>query len=138
MGGDGDHAFDTVSRMLSLHNDTKALRELYRSLGVRTNLRTSSEIIHAMVYLRNLCSHHSRLWHREMVIVPPVTHDMRGEYPTFAYEQKSVGQALLALMYLVDRIDGNNLYSREVDAFLNTGARYRDGIAHPLHWEWAG
>ncbi|MDU8981391.1 Abi family protein [Bifidobacterium scardovii] len=42
--------FDTVSRMLSLHNDTKALRELYRSLGVRTNLRTSSEIIHAMVY----------------------------------------------------------------------------------------
>ncbi len=70
-----------------------------------------------------------------MVIVPPVTHDMRGEYPAFAYEQKSVGQALLALMYLVDRIDGNNLYSREVDAFLNTDARYRDGIAHPLHWE---
>ena len=42
--------FDTLSRMISLHTDAKALRELYRSVGLRTNLRTSSEVVHAMVY----------------------------------------------------------------------------------------
>lgn len=127
--------FDTVSRMLSLHKDTAALKDLYRSLGVRTNLRTASEIIHAMVYLRNLCSHHSRLWHREMVIVPPVTRDMRRRYPDFDYEQRSVAQALIALFYLADEINGNDSYSEELIDFLARHPRYDNGIHHPLHWE---
>lgn len=127
--------FDTVSRMLSLHRDAASLRELYRSIGVRTSLRTASEIIHAMVYLRNLCSHHSRLWHREMVIVPPVTKDMRRRFPGFAYEGKSTAQSLIALMYLVDEINGDDAYSSEVSAFLDEHAEYATGLRHPLHWE---
>lgn len=127
--------FDTVSRMLSLHKDTSVLKELHRSLGVRTNLRTASEIIHAMVYLRNLCSHHSRLWHREMVIVPPVTRDMRRRYPDFGYGQRSVTQALIALMYLADEINGDDSYSNELTGFLSEHHEYADGIRHPLHWE---
>ncbi|OXN00369.1 Abi family protein [Bifidobacterium vansinderenii] len=127
--------FDTVSRMLSLHRDTSALKELYRSLGIRTNLRTASEIIHAMVYLRNLCSHHSRLWHREMVIVPPVTRDMRRRYPDFNYEQRSVAQSLIALFYLADEINGDDSYSDELIDFLSEQHRYGDGIRHSLHWE---
>ncbi|WP_152600453.1 Abi family protein [Bifidobacterium callitrichos] len=127
--------FDTVSRMLGLHSDTKALRGVYRSLGVRTNLRSASEIIHAMVYLRNLCSHHSRLWHREMVIVSPVTKDMRRRFPDFAYEGKSVAQSLIALMYLVDEISGGDAYSSGVISFLNGHADYSAGLRHPLHWE---
>lgn len=127
--------FDTVSRMLSLHRDTEALRELYRSVGVRTSLRTASEIIHAMVYLRNLCSHHSRLWHREMVIVPPVTKDMRRRFPGFTYEGKSVAQSLIALMYLADEINGDDAYSSKVIDFLDGHAEYSAGLRHPLHWE---
>lgn len=127
--------FDTVSRMFSLHRDTSALKELYRSLGIRTNLRTASEIIHAMVYLRNLCSHHSRLWHREMVIVPPITRDMRRRYPDFGCEQRSVAQALIALFYLVDEINGDDSYSDKFVGFLSAHHRYDDGIHHPLHWE---
>lgn len=127
--------FDTVSRMLGLHSDTKALKGVYRSLGVRTNLRSASEIIHAMVYLRNLCSHHSRLWHREMVIVPPVTKDMRRRFPDFTYEGKSVAQSLIALMYLVDEINGGDAYSSSVISFLNRHAEYSAGLRRPLHWE---
>lgn len=127
--------FDTVSRMISLHRDTAALRELYHSLGVRANLRTSSEIIHAMVYLRNLCSHHSRLWHREMVIVPPVTRVMRRRYPDFGYEQRSVAQALIALFYLVDGINADDSYSGGIRGFLSRNHDYAEGVRHPLHWE---
>ena len=127
--------FDTMSRMLSLHRDTTALKKLYRSLGVRTNLRTASEIIHAMVYLRNLCSHHSRLWHREMVIVPPITRDMRRRYPDFDYEQRSVAQVLIALFYLADEIKGDDSYSNELIGFLSKHPHYDDGMRHPLHWE---
>lgn len=127
--------FDTVSRMLGLHRDTAALRELYHSLGVRANLRASSEIIHAMVYLRNLCSHHSRLWHREMVIVPPVTRAMRLRYPDFGYGQRSVAQALIALFYLADAINADDSYSVGIRGFLSRNRDYAQGVRHPLHWE---
>ncbi|NMM93156.1 DNA-binding protein [Bifidobacterium sp. DSM 109957] len=126
--------FDTFSRMLSLYADTDTLKELYRSVGIRTNHRTASEIIHAMVYLRNLCSHHSRLWHREMVISPPVTRDMRTAFPMFEHEEKSVASSLLALMYLVERIDGNG-YSGEITGLIESTTDYSYGISHPLHWE---
>lgn len=127
--------FDTISRMIGLHSDTNALRQLYKSLGLRTNIRTSAEIIHAMVYLRNMCSHHSRLWHREMVIVPPVTKDMRKRFPDLAYEGKSVEQALIALLYLVDEINGNDGYSSGMLGFLDAHPEYAGGLRHPLHWE---
>lgn len=107
--------------------------EPYRLDGeLRTSLVAN---IRAMVYLHNLCSHHGRLWHREMVIVPPVTRDMRRQYPNFDYEQKSVAQALIALFYLADEINGNDSYSDGLIDFLSKHHHYDDGIHHPLHWE---
>ncbi len=59
-----------------------------------------------MVYLRNLYSHHARLWHREMVIPSPMTRDMKTTFADFEYGEKSVASSLLALMYLVRNIEG--------------------------------
>ena len=127
--------FDTLSRMLSLHTDAKALRELYRSVGLRTNLRTSSEVVHAMVYLRNLCSHHARLWHREMVIPSPMTRDMKTAFADFEYGEKSVASSLLALMYLVRNIEGDDGYAMVIRRFLDSNEAYASGIRTALHWE---
>lgn len=127
--------FDTLSRMLSLHVDAKALRELYRSVGLRTNLRTSSEVVHAMVYLRNLCSHHARLWHREMVIPSPMTRDMKTAFADFEYGEKSVASSLLALMYLVRNIEDGDDYATEIRGFLDANDAYVSGIKTALHWE---
>lgn len=73
--------FDTLSKMLQLHLDMDAVAKTVLSLGLCKNRRRASEIVHAMVYLRNLCSHHSRLWNREMVITPAVLKDMRAAFP---------------------------------------------------------
>lgn len=127
--------FDTLSKMLQLHMDTDAVSRTVLSLGLCKNRRRASEIVHAMVYLRNLCSHHSRLWNREMVITPAVLDPMRTMFPDFAYEEKSVGNSLIALMYLVDRINGDHEYSRRIIDFLDQDDSYKHGILHPLHWE---
>lgn len=127
--------FDTLSKMLQLHLDTDAVSRTVLSLGLCKNRRRASEIVHAMVYLRNLCSHHSRLWNREMVITPAVLDSMRIMFPGFTHEEKSVGNSLIALMYLVDRINGDNEYSCKIFDFLAQDASYRHGILHPLHWE---
>lgn len=112
-----------------------AVAKTVLSLGLCKNRRRASEIVHAMVYLRNLCSHHSRLWNREMVITPAVLKDMRAAFPEFAYEDKSVGNSLIVLMYLVDRINGDREYSHRILDFLAQDDSYRHGILHPLHWD---
>lgn len=127
--------FDTVSRMISLHTDTESLRELYRGVGLRSKLRVSSEVVHAMVFLRNLCSHHSRLWHREMVIPSPMTRDMKNAFPDFEQHEKSVATTLIALMYLMSHIEESARYSDEIISFLSEDSAYRNGIINPLHWE---
>ena len=127
--------FDTLSKMLQLHLDMDAVAKTVLSLGLCKNRRRASEIVHAMVYLRNLCSHHSRLWNREMVITPAVLKDMRAAFPEFAYEDKSVGNSLIVLMYLVDRINGDREYSHRILDFLAQDDSYRHGILHPLHWD---
>lgn len=128
--------FDTLSRMLSLHTDAKALRKLYKSVGLpTTNLRTSSEVVHAMVYLRNLCSHHARLWNREMVIPSPMRRDMKTAFVDFEYGEKSVASSLLALMYLVRHIEHGDDYVTEIRGFLDANDAYASGIKTALHWE---
>ena len=85
--------------------------------------------------LRNLCSYHARLWHREMVIPSPMTRDMKAAFPDVAYGEKSTASLLLALMYLVSHIEGGDEYSAEIRRFLNIDEEYATGIATALHWE---
>lgn len=62
--------FDTLSKMISLHTNTTAVDELNQSLSLGKNRQRAAQIIHSMVYLRNICSHHCRLWNREIVLPP--------------------------------------------------------------------
>lgn len=128
--------FDTLSRMLSLHTDTTALRRLYKSVGLKAGLRKSSEIVHSMVYLRNICSHHCRLWHREMVISPPEIRDIANAFPRFNdIAGRSVASSLMTLMYLVTGIEGSHEYADELTRFITQDYEYYNGIITPLHWE---
>ena len=127
--------FDTLSKIFQLHADVDAVTQTAHSLDLGGNRRRASEIVHAMVYLRNLCSHHSRLWNREMVITPAVLKPMKTAFPEFEYEGKSVGNSLIALMYLVDHINGDREYSHRVLNFLERDDSYSHGNLHPLHWD---
>lgn len=117
--------FDALSKMLQLHLDMDAVAKTVLSLGLCKNRRRALEIVHAMVSLRNLCSHHSRLWNREMVIAPSVLKGMKTAFPEFEYEEKSVGNSLIALMYLIDRINDDREYSHRILDFLAQDDSYR-------------
>ena len=127
--------FDTVSKIISLHANTKALDQLNQSLHLGKNRKRAADIIHGMVYLRNLCSHHCRLWNREIVIVPPVLDRVQEEYRNFAaYEPKSVWQSLIVLCDLVDGINGNDSYSRRLIDFVQQDSNYYAGLLRPKRW----
>jgi abortive infection bacteriophage resistance protein len=43
--------------------------------------------LHALVFARNLCAHHSRIWNRKLTITPKIPKRYRGEWPEDSQEK---------------------------------------------------
>ncbi|WP_238552279.1 Abi family protein [Bifidobacterium cuniculi] len=127
--------FGVVSKMISLYADTTTLHSLYHDIELNAGNKANAQVIHSMVYLRNLCSHHSRLWNREMVVSTPVLKRIKQKYPDFRFEDQSVGSILVAQMYLVDQIEDDDGFSRTVRNYLDANPAYAEGIRRPIHWD---
>lgn len=67
--------------------------------------------LHTLTYVRNLCAHHSRLWNRELAIVPEKLLKPEGKWISKLFENnKRVFYFLSVLRYLLLRANpGNNL-----------------------------
>jgi abortive infection bacteriophage resistance protein len=61
-------SFGTLSFLYSTLKPGVVKREIAKHFGL--NDKTFSSWIHSIVYLRNVCAHHSRLWNRIMSIQP--------------------------------------------------------------------
>lgn len=61
-------SFGSLSLLFSNLNTIKEKREIADYFGVSDSVFASW--IHSIVYLRNLCAHHSRLWNRTLSIQP--------------------------------------------------------------------
>lgn len=127
--------FGVISKMVSLYADTNTLRTFYRGLGLNASNRTNAQVIHSLVYLRNLCSHHSRLWNHEMVVSAPVLKRVKQRYPNFWFEDQSVGSILVTQMYLIDQIEESDNFSKRVQSYLDMNDKYAQGIRRPIHWD---
>jgi len=61
-------SFGVLSGLYSNLNPGRDKRNIANYFGL--NDRTLSSWLHSIVYLRNICAHHTRLWNREMRIQP--------------------------------------------------------------------
>ncbi|WEV71992.1 Abi family protein [Bifidobacterium sp. ESL0790] len=122
--------FDTVSKIFSLHNNTHAIDAVCSSMRLGKNRSRAAGIIHGMVYLRNLCSHHCRLWNRKMTIEPPLLKSLKQQYSQFNYDSESVWISLITLAYLVDGIKENQDYSNSLLKFVEPDSSYASGLMH--------
>jgi abortive infection bacteriophage resistance protein len=61
-------SFGSLSLLYSNLNDSREKREIANYFGISDSVFASW--IHSIVYLRNLCAHHSRLWNRTLSIQP--------------------------------------------------------------------
>ncbi|HLP04581.1 MAG TPA: Abi family protein [Paludibacter sp.] len=61
-------SFGSLSLLYSNLKDSKEKREIANYFGISDSVFASW--IHSIVYLRNLCAHHSRLWNRTLSIQP--------------------------------------------------------------------
>ena len=100
-------SFGSLSVMYSNLNPGLAKREIANAFGLAD--KVFSSWIHSMVYLRNVCAHHSRLWNRVMSVQPLLPRRTVGQWlPETSIDNNNSYFILSMLVYLMDRIKQEN------------------------------
>lgn len=77
--------------------------------------------LHTIVYVRNLCAHHCRLWNREFAITPEVLLRPQQKWiqPAFNANNNRTFYFLCMLKYLLQTANANNNFKEKLEALFN-------------------
>lgn len=131
-------SFGALSQMYSgmLRDDQIAAAKRY---GVRHEVMASW--LHHLVYLRNVCAHHLRLWGRSMRIMPEVPRTVPAWHPPYLASRDRLFASLLVLNQMLNRCPGVRTFAGEWRGRLIThlakppkGLDLMQGLGVPANW----
>lgn len=127
-----------MSEMVSFGNLSKFYSGLStenrRAISVLYGIphRLLSQWLHSLVYLRNICAHHARLWNRDMVIAPKKPRDL----PEKDFWSKKLFSLLLVLKHLTAL---NFCWAGFTEELQNLLQKYPDvdanAMGFPVNWK---
>ncbi len=138
-------SFGILSSLYSNLVSGKDKRDIAGYFGLTDSVLSSW--LHSIVYLRNICAHHSRLWNREMRIQPIVPRSPRNPYINqTAYISPETGLSrslnnktyfiLSMIIYLMNTINPRHQVQSKFNALL---AKYPNidtkAMGFPYNWE---
>ena len=138
-------SFGTLSNMYSNLKPIRDKRNIAEHFGLSD--RVLSSWLHSIVYLRNICAHHARLWNREMQIQPTIPrHPHRPFINSTSYISPDTGQSsplnnkayfiLSMVIYLMDTINPKHSIQSKFKALL---AKYPNidtrAMGFPSAWQ---
>jgi len=121
-------SFGTVSKMYSRWLDKGAVKRTVHDYKTIRNYSTARGIIHALVYLRNPCAHQARIWNRVAVVESPYK-DILQRFGTA--QNRSIWPTISYLMLLLDEINQNNSFSKNVYRLCKQNKDFFDGLTTP-------
>ena len=95
-----------------------------------------AEWLHTLTYIRNLCSHHGRLWNRELAIRSGTMRN-RNWNPPITPRNDRLFYVLLMLRYLLSKTDAGNHWKQQCNKLLKPIAhdrRWRAAMGLPEDW----
>jgi len=79
--------------------------------------------LHTLTFVRNCCAHHSRLWNRELSVVPKLPRDTNWNLPHVNHDQPLPGKrlfvVLLMLAYMMSHISPDNHWKQHLQELLD-------------------
>lgn len=91
--------------------------------------------LHHLTYLRNICAHHSRLWNRELTIVPMLPRSkpavLRGQMQP---ANRRIYNALLMLKYLMDVIAPGHRWHARLKNLIASHSVNTAAMGFPADW----
>lgn len=124
-------SFGTLSKMYGLLGHQGVRSQVSKSLGLPSPQFTATAI-RSFVVLRNLCAHHSRLWHRVPEVPPPVLNKFKRAEPDL-YRSASPWAWFVMLSDLVDEMRQDTAFSSRLWVHINSRPELLDGYKFPRH-----
>ncbi|MDR0993762.1 MAG: Abi family protein [Verrucomicrobiota bacterium] len=108
-------SFGTLSRFyhnIRRNGDRKCIAGQYR-----LSAAVFSSVLHHMVYVRNICAHHARLWNRQFTITLTIPHNpdvLAQSVVRSVHQTRCIYNTLVLLAYLMDIIDPCNTWGQRI------------------------
>jgi len=110
-------SFGTLSMLYQQLKPGQGKRKIANYFGLDD--RTFASWLHSIVYVRNICAHHTRLWNRVMSIQPRIPKSPKRQWLV----NKSIPNnrsyfILSSILYLLQTVNPNNHFATRIDDLL--------------------
>ncbi|MBS0297409.1 MAG: Abi family protein [Proteobacteria bacterium] len=113
-----------ISEVLSFHGASilyKNAKGIIRiPVAARFNLQHDimESWLHALVFARNVCAHHQRLWNRTFTIKPKIPKNYQGEWPEGARDKLYITCCIVK--HMMDRLGGDMTWGPRLRLLINS------------------
>lgn len=127
-------SFGTLSRLYKLMTPGLMKRQIAKVYGVSDKVFESW--LHSLVYVRNICAHHSCLWSKNLRISPLYPHKTKHPFVSIPCRNTRVYYVLCIIRYLLATINPNTTFPSKLKSLL---AEYPQvnvmAMGFPVGWE---
>jgi abortive infection bacteriophage resistance protein len=111
-------SFGTLSQLYSLLNPGRNKRDIANHFGLPDTVFSSW--LHSIVYLRNVCAHHARLWNRVLSISPQSPHNPRKPWlAQTVISNRRTYYVLCMVKYLLSTVNPSNSLTVKLETLFN-------------------
>ncbi|MCB0512158.1 MAG: Abi family protein, partial [Bacteroidetes bacterium] len=113
----------------------KAKREIANHFGISDNVFETW--LHSIVYLRNICAHHSRLWNRSMSIRPQIPQKVTKDWINTTQVQSNKVYFMLSIIrFLLQTVNPNTSFTKKIKTLLSEYDNVDiKAMNFPVNWE---
>jgi len=127
-------SFGTLSMIYRYLNAGQARRQVARYYGLSDTVMQSW--LHSIVYIRNICAHHSRLWNRSLSINAMIPRRTGLPFITIPSDTKKVYYMLSIILYFLQTVNPNNTFANRFKALLNNYPHIdTTAMGFPCSWD---
>lgn len=127
-------SFGTLSMMYKWLNAGHARRKVARFYGLTDTVMESW--LHSIVYVRNICAHHSRLWNRQLSINALVPRKTHLPFINIPKDTRRVYYIMSIILYLLQTVNPGNTFAARFKTLL---AKYPNvdvsAMGFPSNWQ---
>ena len=127
-------SFGTLSKIYKWLNAGQARRQVARFYGLPDTVMESW--LHAIVYVRNICAHHGRLWNKRLSINAVVPRHTNMPFITTPNDTKRVYYILSIISYFLQTVNPNNTFSNRFKTLLIKYPQINiEAMGFPENWQ---
>lgn len=127
-------SFGTLSRLYKQLAPGLTKRQLAKTYGISDSVFESW--LHSLVYVRNICAHHSRLWNRELRIRPLLPRKTAYPFVCLSCKNTRIYYVLCIIQYLLQTINPSTSFPSKLQTLLKEHPQVNlSAMGFPKGWE---